>query len=708
MAGERPVELGISGITDAVVIGRGGFATVYRAFQPTFERLVAVKVFGDLDVDENMKAVFERECRAIGRMAGRANILTVYDAGTTSSGQPYLTMAYMAGGSLADRLRREGPLPWRAAVGIGVMLARALDVAHRAGVLHRDVKPENILLSADGDPQLADFGIARLTDVTRTTKTGASFTPAHVAPETLAGLAPTAAVDIYSLASTLFAAIVGRPAFVESIDDNVFVILRRIEYAAVPDLLRPRQVPEALCRSIETAMAKNPADRPPTAAAFGAELEAAAEDAFSPPAAPRRGPSPAARPPAWPPAGTAAPYAPPTLYSPAAPYAPAAPGATTPAWSAGQIDNGPLGTGTAPRRDKPAKKSGRKRAVLIAAVLVTVIAVVATTVVILLRRHRFQPNPLSVAVDANGDVYVADFTNGRVYRVTPGGVRTTVAGGGQNGTDGGSATAAQLFGPEGIAVASDGSVYFSDEASDEVLRVSPSGVITTVAGDDEEGFSGDGGKAMAAELNGPAGLALASDGTLYIDDAGNRRVRCVSNGIITTIAGNGESGFSGDGGPAIAAELGDPATFSSGLAVGPDGSVYIADPSNNRVRRVTPAGTITTVAGNGQAGFSGDGGNAVSAELNAPVGVAVASNGTLYIADSNNARIRQVSPSGIITTVAGDGFPGFDGDGTATSIELNDPIGLAVGSDGTVYIADEGNGKVRLLNQGNITTMAGY
>jgi non-specific serine/threonine protein kinase len=279
MSTESAVELGIKGLSDAVEIGRGGFAVVYRAFQPAFERFVAVKVFDVLGVGEPTPAAFERECRAIGRISGRSNILTVYEAGLTSARRPYLVMAYMARGSLEDRLRRDGPMLWPEVLEIGVKLANALQLAHESGVLHRDVKPENVLISDDGEPLLADFGIAQLADAVSKTRSRPAFTPAHAAPEVLAGEAPTEAVDIYSLASSLFALIVNRPPFVEGDDDNLFLIMRRVVEAPVPDLLRPRHVPERMCRSIEAAMAKNPADRPPSAAAFRAELQAAQREA---------------------------------------------------------------------------------------------------------------------------------------------------------------------------------------------------------------------------------------------------------------------------------------------------------------------------------------------------------------------------------------------------------------------------------------------
>lgn len=271
----RTVELGIPSTTDAVEIGRGGFAVVYRAFQPAFERYVAVKVFGDLSVDDATREAFQRECRAIGRIAGRPNVVAVHEAGLTSRGRPYLVMAYMSRGSLQDELDRNGPMPWQEAVDIGIKLAHALELAHRASVLHRDVKPDNVLIDDDGEPQLADFGIARLTNVTRMARSSLAFTPAHVPPEVAAGEPATAAGDIYSLASTLFMLMTGRAAFVEKPDDSLFTVMSRLSSAPIPDMLRPRKVPEPVCAVIENAMSKDPRERPQTAATFAVRLEAA-------------------------------------------------------------------------------------------------------------------------------------------------------------------------------------------------------------------------------------------------------------------------------------------------------------------------------------------------------------------------------------------------------------------------------------------------
>lgn len=269
----QPVELGIRGIGDAIEIGRGGFAAVYRAYQPAFDRFVAVKVLDVVAVDEATQAAFERECRAIGKLSGHANILTVHESGLTASGKPYLVMA-LATESLEDRLNASGPLEWREAGRIGVKVCGALEFAHQGGILHRDVKPANILLSADGEPQLADFGIARMSDATGHTKSGLALTPAHAPPEVLKGQPPTPAVDIYSVGSTIFNLVGGHPPFVDDPDESIFVILDRVANAPVPDL-RPRGVPDSVCEVIEDAMAKDPFDRPESAAVLAARLMAA-------------------------------------------------------------------------------------------------------------------------------------------------------------------------------------------------------------------------------------------------------------------------------------------------------------------------------------------------------------------------------------------------------------------------------------------------
>ncbi len=278
MAVEETVDLGITGLAGAELIGTGGFATVYKAEQPAFRRTVAVKLLMVGRLDEETSHRFERECQLMGSLSEHPSIVTMFDAGFTAEGRPYLLMAYMPGGSLEDRLAASGPLPWREAVPICVRMAGALEVAHRADVVHRDVKPDNILLSSFGEPQLTDFGIARIAGGPETRSGIITASLAHAAPEVLDGQRPGVAADVYSLGSTLFALLAGEPAFTRATDESVFPLLLRIRSDPVPNL-RDRGVPDAVCGAVEAAMAKDPADRPSSAQAFGELLRAAEREA---------------------------------------------------------------------------------------------------------------------------------------------------------------------------------------------------------------------------------------------------------------------------------------------------------------------------------------------------------------------------------------------------------------------------------------------
>ncbi len=396
--------------------------------------------------------------------------------------------------------------------------------------------------------------------------------------------------------------------------------------------------------------------------------------------------------------------------------------------------------------------------------------------------------PQDVAVDRSGNVYIAESESHRVRRVDTNGTITTVAGTGKGGYggDGGPADAALLWGPNGVAVDSAGNLYISDNGNGRIRRVDGEGIITTVAGNGMGGYGGDGGPAVEAGLYGPRavavdgagnlyitqtvagrirrvdtagiittvatgvrsprGLAVDRSGNLYIADRVNYRIRRVDgSGIIATIAGIGESGYGGDGGPANQAQLYKP----KDATVDNSGNLYIADTYNHRIRRVDTSGIITTIAGNGHRGHSGDGGPALEAELSSPESVAVDNAGNLYIADTYNHRVRRVDPqgnittvttqprypsdvavdgtgnlyiadtqrdrvlrvdgSGNVTTVAGTRESGYSGDGgPANAAQLDSPRGVAVDGAGNLYIADTGNNRIRRVDgSGIITTFAG-
>lgn len=321
--------------------------------------------------------------------------------------------------------------------------------------------------------------------------------------------------------------------------------------------------------------------------------------------------------------------------------------------------------------------------------------------------------PGGVAVDNSGNIFIADTLDERIRKVSVGGIISTVAGNENFGFsgDGGPATSASLNSPQGAFVDSLGNLFVADFANNRIREVSPGGDITTVAGDGTSGFSGDRGPATQAWIFNPSSVAVDSAGDVFIADTNNHRIREVSGGTIATIAGNGVQSFSGDGGPAISAELWGPVA----IALDSSGDLFIADNYNNRIRKVSPNGIITTVAGSGNPGasgnqgFAGDGGPATAARLNYPNGVAVDASGNLFIADSSNNRIRKVSSSGIITTVAGNGTAGFSGDGgPATAAELSLPLSVAVDASGNIFIADRGNNRIRMVSaSGTITTVAG-
>jgi sugar lactone lactonase YvrE len=306
--------------------------------------------------------------------------------------------------------------------------------------------------------------------------------------------------------------------------------------------------------------------------------------------------------------------------------------------------------------------------------------------------------PEGVALDSQGNLYVSDTYDTRVVKIAPNGILTTVIGNWQYATcgDGGPASGACILSPLGLAVDGAGNLYIATD--NRIRRVDTQGIVTTVAGTGAAGYSKDGIPATSATLDNPVGVAADSAGNFYISNQNDCRIRKVNtSGIISTVAGEGICGFSGDGRLATHAQM----SHGYGITLDAAGNLYFADSGNARVRRVDAVtGIITTVAGNGTVGYGGDGGPATSGEFNLPCGVAVDAQGNLYIADNNNQRIRKVTPAGIVTTVAGNGTGGGSGDGgPAIDAELSNPLEIALDDQGTLYIADVYNG-VRKVTPG--------
>jgi len=318
-------------------------------------------------------------------------------------------------------------------------------------------------------------------------------------------------------------------------------------------------------------------------------------------------------------------------------------------------------------------------------------------------------HPEAMVVDSAGNLYIAVGMTHRIRKVDTAGIITTVAGNGVPGYsgDGGLATSANLWGPVDVAVDSIGNLYIADTANFRIRKVDTSGIITTVAGTGIGGSCGGGGPAIAACLTYPRGVGLDSAGNLFIADTGNQRVRRVdaATGIITTVAGTGSAGYSGDGGPAIAAKMNWPEDVTADSA----GNLFIADSYGHRIRKLDAAGIITTAVGNGTVCRSGDGGPATAAGLCLPQGLAVDSAGNVYVAEVVDGFLRKVDSSGTITTVAGNGAWGYAGDGgPATEATFYHMTGVAVDSAGNLYIADHNNHRIRKVDTaGIVATVAG-
>ena len=311
--------------------------------------------------------------------------------------------------------------------------------------------------------------------------------------------------------------------------------------------------------------------------------------------------------------------------------------------------------------------------------------------------------PDAVAVDARGNIYIGDDHNNRLRVINAEtGVITTLAGNGTAGFtgDGGPADQAEINGPTAMAFDAEDNLYFGDEANACIRKIDmKTRIITTVAGNGEQTYAGDGGRAIDASFVHPSGLAIDESGNIYVADWGSSTVREINakTGIISTVAGTGEGDYSGDGGPAVEASL----SGCNELAIDKSGNLYVTDSYNNRIRKIdAKTHIITTVAGTGDAGYSGNGGNAIDANINGPTGLAIDSAAGIYFSDWGNNCVRYIDgKTSVITTVAGDGENGFGGDGgPAVMAHMTGAEGVALDAQGNIYIADNNNNRIRRVD----------
>ncbi len=313
--------------------------------------------------------------------------------------------------------------------------------------------------------------------------------------------------------------------------------------------------------------------------------------------------------------------------------------------------------------------------------------------------------PRGIVRDLAGNLYVAELGGHRVRRIAPDGKIYIVAGTGTAGFsgDGGAATSAQISSPRSLAIDAFGNLLIADTGNNRVRQISPNGTIATIAGTGSATYSGDGGAPTSAGMN-PWGVAVDSTGNIYIAELQNNRIRKISGGVISTVVGTGVAGNTGDGGPATSADIDNP----QAVAVDVTGNIYVASPARHNIRKVNTSGTISLFAGTGTAGSIGDGGQAALAQIDGPVSMSIASDGTLFIADTNAHRVRKITSAGVISTHSGTGTAGFSGDGGAPALaQLNSVSGVFVTDSDTVWIADQGNHRLRFDDDGEINTIAG-
>ncbi|MEX5636597.1 serine/threonine-protein kinase [Parafrankia sp. FMc2] len=711
-------------------LGAGSFGLVLAGRHLDLDRTVAVKV---LAAPSAAGSGFRAEARILSRL-DHPHIVRIYDC-VVQDDLCLLVMEMLGGGTLSRHR-----LSAAAALAVGAAVADALAHAHAHGVLHRDIKPDNILFTETGQPKLADFGIGKILDDAAGTASRVVGSPRYMAPEQIAGGTVGPATDLYALGAVLYELVAGRPMF-----DAALSVPELLRHQREVDPPVPAAVPPAVRDLVLRALAKNPADRPADARTFAQALGAAATSLFGPGwpadsslvihlpesaaapgtaetgAVPRFTPAPAPTSIAHP---DHAPSAPPVT-----PPLPAHPGRPSRAAAASRnlFEGTPYAAG---------RSQARRRAAV--AAMAAFLAVVTVVVVVLVARggdHRAaEPGspadgappgapapgaggtpapPVLDAIQAwalapSGGFYVVNRSGSRLLRLALDGTVSAVAGTGVAGStgDGGPATMARLRGVTDVAVAADGTVYLADGGNQRIRRIDPDGVITTVAG----GGSGalrDGARATEVSLglvSGPIAadpggdLYLAGAGGVYrLDEAGVARMvgRTLGPGEVDDPAP--EEAFI----PVVAASIGDVEVR--------DGRVFVTDYTADRVQVLEPDNTVHTLAGAAPADPPGGGPAGGGDPLSLPSGpsaLAVDRAGNLYVAESGGNRVRGIDLGGVVTTVAGTGELGSSGDGgPAAAARMWSPARVLVDASGVIYIGETGTTIRRVGPDGVITRL---
>lgn len=687
-------------------LGAGGFGLVLAGHHRELDRPVAIKVLSagaELAATDDVQA----EARLLGRL-DHPHIVRVYDF-VSRGDLRLLIMELLPGGTLADL-----ELPPQAACAVGLAVAAGLAAAHDTGVLHRDIKPANILFTAGGQPKITDFGIAKIFDGSAEATNRMVGTPSYMAPEQLRREPLGPATDLFALGVVLYEQLAGRLPVDESLPMQERL---RQQLEVVPPA--PPGVPEPVAEVVLRALAKDPADRYPTARDFARALAAAATRAYGPDWPARSGihlgvdtrfadpdpeqadettnlPTPgidrfrrATRPPADLASSTSSASSTRSVPSTSPASSTRSVPPASPASSAGAAEVGvPPAAHGGPDPGWADLRSGRRGRgrVALAATLVTVL-IAAGAVSWLLLRGSEPERP-------------ASRTGRLVWPTTTAGLPGSVTSPPPNPGK----PVPPLIGD--LVVVPDRTIYLVPQSGSRVLRIDRSGQLETVAGQATEGFSGDNGPAVDAQLRRPSALAFDSVGNLYVLDDGNENIRKVdTGGIISTVAGHGADENS---------SLPDVDIYSSDGALAADeaGNLYFA--ALGKIVRLDRSGAVTTVAGKDDdddgSGTFGEGVPATQAALGQISDILVR-DGSLYLADSEANRVLRVTPDGIIRTVAGTGVDGYSGDNmpaVASQLSLGGDSGLAMDEAGNLYIGDDGNLRVRRVDTaGTITTVAG-